>query len=288
MQISATMPALLSSSIGAACARIGRVVLPAYAAALCLVAGCQNSLLYQPRCGSEEEFVGAARRRGLQRWRDAEGRLIGWQRPNPRAANRLVVFHGNAGCALDRGYYLEAFEALGGGADWEVRIFEYPGYGPRPGAPGKPAFIAEGRAAVQELLAADSRPVFLLGESIGSGTACALAAELPGHVAGLVLVVPFARLQEVAQEKFPWLPVGFLLRDKFDNIAALASYRGRIAFVIAENDEVVGAAQGRKLHESYAGPTLLIPLAGAGHNSIDIQPDSPWFRQTSAFLLRPR
>lgn len=285
---SPAMPAPSPNIIRAACFRIGRVVLPAYAAALLFVAGCQNQILYQPRRGSEAGFIAEARRRGIGPWRDSQGRLIGWQRPNPRAANRLVVFHGNAGCALDRSHYVNAFEALGGGAEWEVRIFEYPGYGPRPGSVGKPAFIAEGRAAVQELLAADSRPVFLLGESIGSGTACALAGEVPGRIAGLALVVPFARLQEVAQEKFRWLPAGLLLRDKFDNIAALASYQGRVAIVIAENDEVVGAAQGQRLHGSCRAPKLLITLPGAGHNTIDLQPDAPWFRQTSEFLLRSR
>lgn len=268
--------------------RLGRALLVAYVVVLLLVAGCQNKLLYQPQRGSEEDFVAAARRKCIQPWRDAQGRIIGWHRPNPRAANRLVVFHGNAGCALHRDYYLDGFEALDGGADWEVWIFEYPGYGPRPGPLGKAAFIEAGRLALKELLAADARPLFLLGESIGSGTACALAAEMPDRIAGLTLVVPIARLQEVAQEKFPWLPVGLLLRDKFDNIASLASYRGQVAVVIAGSDEVVGAAQGRKLHDSYRGPKLLIVLEGVGHNSFDIQPHVPWFRQVSEFLLQPR
>lgn len=264
--------------------RVGRTVLLTYIVLLLLVAGCQNSILYHPQHGAEEDFIAAARRKNIGPWRDAQGRLIGWHRPNARAANRLVVFHGNAECALDRSYYMDAFESLGAGADWEVWILEYPGYGSRPGSVGKTAFIEAGRTALQQLHAADSRPLFLLGESIGSGVACALAGEMPDRIAGLALVVPFARLQEVAREKFRWLPVGLLLRDKFDNIAALASYRGRVAFVVADSDEVVGAAQGRKLHGSYAGPKLLIILTGAGHNSFDIQPDAPWFGKASNFL----
>jgi len=264
--------------------RLARVLLLAYVVLLLFVAGCQNRILYQPRRGPEEDFIASARRKNIEPWRDASGRLIGWYRPNPRAANRLIVFHGNAGSALDRDYYIHAFQSLAGGAEWEVRIFEYPGYGPRPGAPGRSAFIPAGRAALQELLATDSRPLFLLGESIGSGTACALAAEMPDRIAGLALVVPIARLQEVAQEKFPWLPVGMILRDKFDNIASLHAYREGVAVVIAGSDEIVGAAQGRKLHENYAGPKLLAVLEGAGHNSFDVRPDAPWFGQVSRFL----
>jgi len=263
-------------------------LLLAYIAVLLLVAGCQNRILYQPRRGAEENFIASARRKNIEPWRDAQGKLIGWHRPNPRAANRLVVFHGNAGCALDRDYYIDGFQSLDGGADWEVWVFEYPGYGPRPGSPGKSEFIPASRLALQELLATDPRPLFLLGESIGSGTACALAAEMPDHIAGLALIVPIARLQEVAQENFRWLPVGLLLRDRFDNIASLASYRGRVAIVVAGQDEIVGAAQGRKLHENYHGPKLLIVLEGAGHNSFDIQPHAAWFARVSAFLRATR
>ena len=180
----------------------------------------------------------------------------------------------------------ERLLAAGGGHGRRVRIFEYPGPGSRPGPLGKTAFLAAGRAALQDLRAADPRPIFLLGESIGSGTACALAADSPAHLAGLALVVPFARLQEVAQEKFRWLPVGLLLRDKFDNIAALARSRCPVVIVVAGEDEVVGAAQGRKVYERCPAPKLLITLAGAGHNSIDMEPPAPWFRQTAEFLLR--
>ncbi|MEQ1853906.1 MAG: alpha/beta fold hydrolase, partial [Chthoniobacteraceae bacterium] len=214
---------------------LGRTLLVAYVVILLLVAGYQNRILYQPRRGPEDAFVAAAGRKGIQPWRDTQGRVIGWHRPNPRAANRIVVFHGNAGCALDRDYYIDAFQSLGGGADWEVWIFEYPGYGPRPGSPGRGAFIPSGRAARQDLPATDSRPLFLLGESIGSGPACTLAAEMPDRIAGLALVVPIARLQEVAQQKIPWLPMGLLLRDKFDNIAALGAYHGRVAVVVADS-----------------------------------------------------
>jgi len=264
--------------------QFGRAVLLACVVLLLLVAGCQNSILYHPQRGTEEDFIGVARKKHIEPWHDAQGRLIGWHRPNARAANRLVVFHGNAGCALDRSYYFDAFESLGARMDWEVWILEYPGYGSRSGSPGKIAFNEAGRRALHQLFAADSRPIHLLGESIGSGVACALAGEMPDRIAGLALVVPMARLEEVAREKFPWLPVRLLLRDKFDNIAALGLYRGRVAVIVADSDEVVGAAQGRKLHESYAGPKLLVVLPGAGHNSFDIQPDALWFGKVGAFL----
>jgi len=238
-------------------------------------------MLYFPAKHTEAEALARAAGSGLEPWRDAHGDLIGWKRPAPGATARLLVFHGNAGCALDRTYYAEAFGAL-----WEAHILEYPGYGSREGSPGKTTFIAAGQDAVENLLASDKRPVFLLGESIGSGTAAALAGAMPGKIAGVLMVIPFARLEEVAKAKFPWLPVSLLLRDKFDNIAALANYKGPVAFIVAEDDEIVGAAQGWKLHAAYTGPKKLIVLPGATHNNFPTEPGAQWFREVSDFMRK--
>jgi pimeloyl-ACP methyl ester carboxylesterase len=266
--------------------RLARISVLVYLGLCLVVAGCQNKMLYFPTKCTEPDALARAKEAGLEPWRDARGKLIGWKRPAPRATARLVVFHGNAGCAVDRSYYADAFGGLTGRAGWEVFIFEYPGFGSRDGSPGKDSFIAAGRAAVEELLAADSRPLFLLGESIGSGSAAAIAGALPGKIAGAVMMIPFARLEEVAKAKLPWLPVGLLLRDKFDNIASLANYKRPVAFVIAENDEVVGAAQGRKLHAAYAGPKKLIVLPGATHNNFPTDPDAQWFRDVTDFVRK--
>ena len=260
-----------------------RTIAITYAALVLLVAGCQNSLLYHPTRDTEAGVLAQA---GgfVEPWRDAKGGIIGWRKPNPRATARLVVFHGNAGYALHRKFYLNAFQSLDGGAKWEVFLFEYPGYGARPGSVGKDSFTAAGKSAIEELLAADTRPLFILGESVGSGIACAVVDTLPQRIAGIALVVPFARMQEVAHEKFPWLPTSLILRDKYDNIAALARHPGPVAIVIAEEDEVVGAAQGRKLFENYPGKKLLIPLPDTGHNSLPTHPSAEWFQRISDFL----
>jgi uncharacterized protein len=268
--------------------RITRTLALAYVGICLLIAGCQSKMLYFPTVLKESAALANASRDGLEPWRDSGGTIIGWKRGNPRAAARLVVFHGNGGCAPDRVYYADSFGAVGGGAAWEVYIFEYPGYGARSGSPGKDAFIATGRTAVESLIAADQRPLFLLGESIGSGTAAALAGEMPDKIAGAVMMIPFARLKEVAQAHFPWLPISLLLRDQFDNIAALEKYKRPVAFVIAENDEVIGPSQGHKLHEAYNGPKKLIVLHGSGHNDFPHGVDAEWVRETSEFLRSPR
>ena len=261
--------------------RLVRICALVYAGLCLVVAGCQSRMLYFPARFTEPAALTRAADSGIEPWRDAKGKLIGWKRAAPRAKARLLVFHGNAGSALDRTYYAEAFGGL-----WEVCIVEYPGYGSRPGSPGKSAFIYAGRNAVENLIETDKRPIFLLGESVGSGAAAAVASIMPDEISGAVMVIPFARMEEVAKAKFPWLPVSLLLRDKFDNIAALANFKGPVVFVIAEDDEVVGAAQGHKLHDAYAGPKKLIVLPEATHNNFPTEPGARWFHEVNDFLRR--
>jgi pimeloyl-ACP methyl ester carboxylesterase len=264
--------------------RIIRLLSLGYALIVLAVAGCQNSLLYHPRVSAEPVLLQAAAAKGVEPWLDSAGALIGWRIPNPRAKARLLVFHGNAIDAIERAQYLRTFNSLSGGDHWETCVMEYPGYGARPGSPGRSGFYKAGREAINELRSADKRPIFLLGESLGSATACAMAAEQPDAISGLLLVVPFARVADIAKRAMPFIPVGLILRDRYDNMESLKNYHGPVAVVVAENDEVVSAEQGRLLHSHYAGQKLLIEMAHTSHNTFEVEPSTPWVKQADAFL----
>ena len=260
-----------------------------YALILVLVGGAQRLLIYHPIHRDEAAMLAEAQALGCEPWRDAGGAIIGWKsaRSGARAANRLVIFHGNAGYALHRRHYLRGFEKLERGGLWEVWLFEYPGYGARPGKIRQQSFIAAGESALASLTQADRRPIFLAGESLGSGLASALAGRHPQEVRGVFLITPFARLAEVGGRQFPFLPVKLLLRDRWDNVEALHAYRGPLAVLIAGQDEVVTAGQGRALHQSYAGPKRLWVEEDATHNTVDFDPGAAWWDEVSDFLLRP-
>jgi len=258
---------------------------------LCVLVGLfQRQILYFPFHKTQAGMLAKAAELRCQPWCDAKGDVIGWTsaRNGRRAANRLILFHGNAGYALMRTQYLKGFEQLDDGRLWDVYLFEYPGFGARPGKLGQKSFTEAGLQAIQELKAADPRPIYLLGESLGSGLASTLAQRRPRDVAGLFLFTPYARMEDVAAHHFGLLPVRWMLLDRWNNVAALHDYRGPVAILIADQDEVVTAAQGRLLFESYAGPKRLWVEPGATHNTVNFSPEAPWWRQVSDFLLSPR
>jgi hypothetical protein len=195
----------------------------------------------------------------MESWVEA-GQNVGYVRAVESPAGVWLVLHGNGGQAAHREYLLEQVAD-----DMVVYVLEYPGYGDRPGLASADNFNASAReayAAVRELH--PGIPVGLIGESIGSGPASVVASgENPP--AKVVLLVPFDQFYRVAGERFPWLPVKWLLRDQWDNGAALRDYRGQIEIYAAPDDEVIPFKHARSLADKLPAARL-IELSG-GHNS---------------------
>jgi pimeloyl-ACP methyl ester carboxylesterase len=107
----------------------------------------QNILLY-PRWMSgaalkTEDAVSQAKAYGLVPWDQTTSGasapqgyvLANFAAPAPRGT--IVLFHGNGGWALDRGQYVDAFTRHG----FRIFLYEYPGYGGRPGRPSEAAIV---------------------------------------------------------------------------------------------------------------------------------------------------
>lgn len=268
------------------------------AAAIFLLTGCQNMLVYHPATDNESNLVAQARQQGLEPWpQEGDGR-IGWRAPpvhagTDRAAGqetaRLLVLHGNAGHSLDRQHFVTGFRSVHDSVAWEVFLFEYPGYGSRSGTPSEETIMQEAAEALELLIAEDaSRPIYLLGESLGSGVASRLAAEYPEAVPGILLITPFTNLEDVGAALFPRFLVRTILRDRYDTEKALSAYRGRVAFLIAGQDELVPTELGESLYEGYAGPKERWLQESAGHNTLNYSPDTSWWREVSDFLIGER
>jgi pimeloyl-ACP methyl ester carboxylesterase len=232
----------------------------------------QRKLMYFPSQTTEDAALRAAQASGLAPWRDGRGRLLGWRLKNPPAQPHAVVLvlHGNAGSALDRLYFARALVPLG----IDVALLEYPGYGARPGRISLDALVDAASEAV-DALAKEGRPVWLLGESLGSGVAGRVANARPGIVRGLLLVTPFADLGTVARRHYPFIPAWFI-RDRFRPARDLAAFRKPVVVLIAGRDEIVGADESRRLAAALPGPKEIIEQPLATHNTLDLSTRAFW------------
>ena len=238
----------------------------------------QRRLIYFPTKIPADVIVSVAAEHGFAPWKNPSGDIIGWKMlASGAATGSVLVVHGNAGCALSRDYLAQPIHDA---ADVDVFVLEYPGYGARPGSPGKSSFIAAAEAAFQ--LLGTNAPRYVVSESIGTGVACELAKNHPAEIAGLALFVPYSNLAAVAQKQMPFLPAYLLLLDRFNPEECLKSYHGPVKFIIAGADEVIGASSGQRLFDSYAGRKNLQVFPGAHHNDVAGQ-SAAWWREVFAF-----
>lgn len=240
----------------------------------------QRRLIYFPTKIPMAVIGEVAREHGFLPWRNPAGEVIGWMVPAVGAARgSVLIVHGNAGSALGRDYLAQPIHHAAEGT-MDVFVLEYPGYGARAGKPSRASLTAAAEEAF--LLLPAGRPKFVVSESIGTGVAAELAKKYPSEIAGMAMLVPYHNLPAVAQRMFWFLPAYFLMRDRFDPEKCLQGYRGPVKFVVAGADEIIPAASGIRLHDSYQGPKQLQVFEGAGHNEVSGQPPA-WWRETFGF-----
>lgn len=193
----------------------------------------------------------------------------------------IVVFHGNGGTAADRAFYVKALGPLG----YRVILAEYPSYGGRKGELGEKAFVNDASETVRLAFVKYGEPVFVLGESLGCGVAAAIAKETSVKIDGIVLITPWDTLASVAQSKFPFLPVRLFLKDKYDNINNLKSFKGRVAVVGAGRDEVIPIRHANDLYNSLSSAAKRMwTIQGAGHNDWPMSTNRSWWKEIMDFV----
>jgi len=190
----------------------------------------------------------------------------------------VLVLHGNADAAFQCAHYADSLQEV---APLDVFLIEYPGYADRPGAPSERSLYAAAEEGFA--LLATNAPIFLVGESLGTGVAAYLAGAHPDRVAGVVLLAPFDSLVAVGQHQMPIFPVGLMLADRFPSEEHLRGYHGPVAILVVADDQVVPSAFGRALYESYPGPKQLWESPHGGHDSIASQPRT-WWREVFEVL----
>lgn len=176
----------------------------------------------------------------------------------PGPAPLLIFMHGNAETAADRVPTLEDVAAWGVG----VLLLEYPGYGGSAGRPSERS-INEAALAAYDWAQRDSRidgtRIVPYGRSLGGGPAVRLAVDR--KTPGLILESAFTSVADFAAQ---FLAPGFLVRDRFDSVKTLSSYRGPLLVMHGLRDQIVPIAQGRALAAAVPGAKFFeLPC---GHN----------------------
>lgn len=211
------------------------------------------------------------------------GVLIPPMRQHADNDTAILGFAGNASNAAGIAEFLAALYP-----EHPVVAFHYRGYAPSAGTPSAAALLADA-PLIHDVVRERLRPrrLVVVGISIGSGVAAGLSARRP--VDGLILVTPFDSLEAVARDRFPWLPVSWLIRHELPSADFLRGSAVPVAIVAAERDGVVPPARTRALVPAIPRLVHDVTIPGTQHNDIAYHPRfrEEMRRALQAILSRP-
>jgi hypothetical protein len=191
--------------------------------------------------------------------------LLAWFVPPADPQGHVVLYlHGNAGHIGHRAWRIDPLTRHG----WGVLMLEYRGYGGNPGVPSEPGLRLDARAGLTALAALGFGPdrVLLWGESLGTGLAVGLAVEHP--VAAVLLEAPYTSLAAIARRRYPFAPVGLLMRDPFDSLTRIGAIRAPVLIMHGARDAIVPVAMGQALHAAAPAVKHLWICEQADHDDL--------------------
>ena len=211
-------------------------------------------------------------------------RVNGWWVPYAGARVTLLWFHGNAG---NIGHRVDGLKRLHDKVNANVFIIDYRGYGRSEGTVSERGTYEDARAALQYLRARkdlDPKSIVLFGQSLGA----AVATELAGReeCVALVLEAPFASIREMARVVFPLLPIGPLLRTRYDVAEKIKAVKSPVLVLQGDRDEVIPVEQGKKVFAAAPSPKEFYTVRGAGHNDTFIVGGDAYFEAVKDFIER--
>ncbi len=187
--------------------------------------------------------------------------LLAWYAPPAPGRPLILYFHGNADPLSARAVRFQRMTATGDG----VLAITYRGYPGSTGAPTEEGLHTDAESAWREARALGFEPnkIVILGESLGSGVAVALASSHPAGA--LVLDSPYLSAVDVAARRYWMFPVRLLMLDQFRSDLLIKNVHAPALMVHGSADGIVPISSGEKLFALANEPKKFIRIEGGEH-----------------------
>ena len=176
----------------------------------------------------------------------------------------ILYFHGNAG-DLSRWGHITGFFV---DQNYDVIVMDYRTYGKSTGKLSEKALHGDAQLFYEHALKKyDEQEITLYGRSLGTGIATKLASE--NSPKRLILESPYHSIRDVAKDRFPFLPVQWLLKYQFLSSDYIQDVQCSIAIFHGTADNVISYSYGKFLYDSISGDNKkLYTIEEGEHNNL--------------------
>ena len=208
----------------------------------------QRNLLYHP---GENNYLdeGPLNHKIEKVFINSESSLVGWHFQKNENYKTILLFHGNAGKLDNRIYKLNEFSKM----NVNYLIFAYRGFSGNDGKPSEKGLYVDALAAKKWLnsMKIEDKNIILYGESLGTAIALNLAKDY--SFSGVILESPFTSMETLAKSYYPYLPVKYLLKDKYNSISKLNKNTSPILVMHGMKDKIVPFKMGKEIYDKFNG-----------------------------------
>ena len=172
--------------------------------------------------------------------------LIGWfYNQDLEKFKTILFFHGNAGSLENRTYKLNHFKDL----NLNFLIIAWRGFNENKGKPNEIGLYEDAESAIRwlKMKGIDEKNIILYGESLGTGVAVEIAQNK--NYAGIILESPFTSMVNMGKKYYPFFPVRFLLKDKFESYKKITNISVPVLVMHGKVDKIVPFHMGEKIYQ---------------------------------------
>ena len=206
----------------------------------------QRNLLYHPK---ENNYSGDDLLVNIEKVKIKTGdniELISWfHKKNINNYKTLLFLHGNAGSLENRIHKINHFKNM----NINFLIIAWRGFSKNEGVPTEKGLYKDARSAVQWLISKNikEKDIIIYGESLGTGVAVEIAQNK--NFAGIILESPFTSMIDAGKDKYPFLPIKLLLKDKYQSDKKIKNINSPILIMHGKVDNIVPFYMGRKMYD---------------------------------------
>jgi len=171
--------------------------------------------------------------------------LISWYHNKKSNNYKTILFlHGNAGSLENRIHKINHFKDI----NVNFLLISWRGFSGNKGKPTEEGLYEDARSAVKwlESNGVKEKNIIIYGESLGTGVAIEIAQNK--KFAGIILESPFTSMIAAGKDKYPYLPVSFLLKDKYENDKKIKNIKSPILVMHGMVDNIVPFHMGNKIY----------------------------------------